>query len=88
MPCVKKPTIQHLTLQKFCLTPPQNNPNLTTPFAPFAPLPPPPPPAPPTALPILPANHIKDTLVLLAIDYADQFHAGLNFPLELDAKTN
>lgn len=88
MPCVKKPTIQRPALRELRPAPSQNNPNLTTPFAPLAPPPPPPPPAPPTALPTLPANLIEDTSVLLAIDYADQFNAGLNFPLELDTETN
>lgn len=71
MPHVKKPTIQHPALQELYLALPKNNSNLTTPFAFFTSPLPFPPPDPLTALPILLANLIKDTLILLAINYVD-----------------
>lgn len=87
-PCIKKLTIQRLALQELYPALPQINPNFTTLFVLFVPPLPSPPPTPPIALPILPAYHIKNTSILWAMDYANQFHISLNFSLELDGEIN
>ncbi len=65
--------------------------NLASPFAlltPLIPLLPPPAAALPTILPTFHADLIEDTLVMLKLDYASQFNAGLKFPPLLDTETD
>lgn len=88
MPCVCKPSnLRPTPLQELRIAPS----NLASSYALLTlliPLPPPLTAALPTISPTFHADLIEDTLVLLELDYARQFYAGLNFPPLLDTETD
>ncbi len=88
MPRVRKPSNLRPALLRELRAAPSNS---ASPFAlltPLIPLLPPPVAALPTISPTFHADLIEDTPVLLELDYANQFNAGLNFPPLLDTKTD